>query len=148
MGRIGELGLTIPRMSSRVRVVIGLVGSVLMLVSSIPHAVLGWPAQRQVLEQSHVPADTVLGLSIGWYFGGLAIAVFGLIASLSFVQVLRGRAPHMRATTIIGVAYATFGAWAWWETRQSFALLFIVPGLLVLAGSLGRGAEAPGRVLR
>ena len=113
-------------MSSRVRVVIGLIGSVLMLASSIPHSLLGWPPQRAVLERSNVPADRILGLSIGWYFGGLAIAVFGLIASISFVQVLRGHAPHMRATTIIGAAYAGFDAWAWWLTRDSFALVFIV----------------------
>ena len=122
-------------MPARALVIIGLVGSVVMLLSSIPHAVLGWPAQRQVLLQSHVPADTIRGLSIGWYFGGLAIAVFGLIATVSFVQVMRGHAPHMRATTMIGLAYTGFGLWAWFVTREAFALLFIVPGLLVLTGS-------------
>jgi hypothetical protein len=125
-------------MSFRVRVVIGLVGSVLMLVSSIPHSVLGWPVQRQVLQQSGVPSDAILGLAVGWYFGGLAIAVFGLIASLSFVQVLRGHAPHMRATSIIGFAYTAFGVWAWLATGEPFALVFIVPGVLVLIGSLAR----------
>lgn len=122
-------------MPARARILIGLTGSVLMLLSSIPHSVLGWPAQRQVLLQSHVPADTVLGLSVGWYFGGMAIAVFGLIAVVSFVQVLRGHAPHMRATTIVGVGYTLFGVWAWLVTREAFALVFIVPGLLVLTGS-------------
>ncbi|AMY11907.1 hypothetical protein LuPra_05176 [Luteitalea pratensis] len=122
-------------MPARVRVITGLIGSVLMLLSSIPHTVLGWPAQRQVLLQSHVSADTILGLSVGWYFGGMAIAVFGLIAVVSFVQVMRGHAPHMRATTIIGFAYTGFGLWAWLVTRDGFALVFIVPGLLVLTGS-------------
>ena len=126
---------TIRAMPARVRIVIGLIGSVIMLLSSIPHSVLGWPAQRQVLLQSHVPADTILGLSVGWYFGGVAIAVFGLIAVVSFVQVMRGHAPHMRATTIIGLAYTGFGLWAWFVTREAFALVFIVPGLLVLTGS-------------
>lgn len=135
-------------MSSRARVFIGLIGSVLMLVSCIPHSLLGWPSQRQVLERSNVPADTILGLSLGWHFGGLAIAVFGLIASISFVQVLRGHAPHMRATTIIGAAYAAFGVWGWWLTREPFALVFIVPGLLVLVGSLGQRPDSSARVLR
>lgn len=125
-------------MSSRPRIIVGLIGSVLMLLSCIPHSVLGWPAQRQVLVSSGVPAETILGLSIGWYFGGLAIAVFGLIAGLSFVQVLRGHTPHMRATSIIGLAYMGFGLWAWFVTRESFPLVFIVPGLLVLTGSLAQ----------
>ncbi len=125
-------------MTSRARLIVGLVGSLAMLASSLPHSLMGWPAQREVLRQSQVPADTVLGLSIGWYFGGLAIAVFGLIATLSFVQVLRGHAPHMRATTIIGTAYMGFGLWAWFVTREPFPLVFIVPGLMVLTGSLAR----------
>jgi hypothetical protein len=64
--------------------------------------------------------------------------VFGVIAALSFLQVLRGHAPHMRATSIIGLAYMGFGIWAWLVTRESFALVFIVPGLLVLTGSLAQ----------
>ena len=115
--------------------IVGLVGSLLMLASSIPHSVMGWPAQRQVLLQAQVPADTILGLSIGWYFGGVAIASFGLIAAVSFLQVLRGHAPHMRATLIVGLAYTGFGLWAWFLTREPFALTFIVPGLLVLTGA-------------
>ena len=65
----------------------------------------------------------------------MAIAVFGLIAVVSFVQVMRGHPPHMRATTIIAIGYTAFGLWAWWVTREAFALMFIVPGLLVLTGS-------------
>jgi hypothetical protein len=125
-------------MTPRGRAIVGLVGSLLVLASSVPHSLLGWPAQRQVLLQSQVPADTVLGLSIGWYFGGLAIAVFGLIAALSFVQVLRGHPPHMRATTIIGLSYTGFGVWAWFVTREPFPLVFIVPGLLVLTGATAK----------
>ena len=137
-----------PRMWPLVRVVIGLVGSVLMLGSSIPHSALGWPAQRQVLERANVPADTILGLSVGWYFGGLAIAVFGLIAALSFIQVLRGHAPHMRATSIIGLAYTAFGVWALALTHEPFGLVFVVPGLLVLIGSLAQQSVPSARVLR
>jgi len=122
-------------MPARARIVVGLIGSVIMLLSSIPHSLLGWPAQRQVLLQSQVPAGTILGLSVGWYFGGVAIAVFGFIAAVSFVQVMRGHAPHMRATTIVGLAYTAFGLWAWFVTREAFALVFIVPGLMVLTGS-------------
>src|SRR5687767_7506668 len=109
-------------MPARALVIVGLVGSAAMLLSSIPHTLLGWPAQRQVLLQSRVPADTIRGLSIGWYFGGLAIAVFGLIAAVSFVQVMRGHAPHMRATKIIGLAYTCFGLWAWFVTHEPLAL--------------------------
>jgi hypothetical protein len=124
-------------MPARVRSAVGLIGSTIMLLSSIPHSLLGWPAQRAVLVQARVPADTIRGLSIGWYFGGLAIAVFGLIAAVSFLQVLRGHAPHMRATTIIALAYTGFGIWAWFVTREPFSLVFIVPGMLVLTGSTG-----------
>jgi len=124
-------------MSAQVRLVIGLVGAVIMLLSSVPHSMMGWPAQRQVLLQAQVPASTILGLSVGWHFGGVAIAVFGFIAAVSFLQVLRGHAPHMRATTVIGMAYTGFGIWAWLVTREAYALSFVVPGLLVLAGAVG-----------
>ena len=122
-------------MPTRARLILGLIGSLLVLLSSIPHTVLGWPPQRQVLLQSHVPEYTIRGLSIGWYFGGLAMVVFGLIAVVSFVQVMRGHPPHMRATTMIGFGYTGFGLWVWFVTGEPFALVFIVPGLLVLTGS-------------
>ena len=125
-------------MPARVRTAVGLIGSVIIVASSIPHPLLGWPAQRDVLLRAHVPANTIRGLSLGWYFGGLAIAVFGLIAVVSFVQVIRGHAPPMRATTIIGLAYTGFALWAWFVTREAFALIFILPGLLVLTGSTAK----------
>jgi len=123
------------RRMSRVRIVIGLIGAVLMLLSSVAHSFLGWPAQRRLLEELHAPPSTVRGLLIAWHFGGVAILAFGLIAALSFVQVLRGRTPHMRATLIAGVAYVGFGIYAWFMTRDPFSLVFIVPGLLVLTGA-------------
>jgi hypothetical protein len=127
-------------MAARVRVVTGLVGSVIIALSSVAHSLMGWAAQRQQLEQLSAPPDVIRGLMIGWLFGGLAILVFGVIAVLSFVQVLRGRTPHMRATLIIGFAYTGFGIWAWFLTREPFSLVFIVPGLLVLTGAAGHKA--------
>ncbi|WP_396627549.1 hypothetical protein [Luteitalea sp.] len=126
-------------MIARPRLLVGLVGSVAMFLSSLPHMLLGWPAQRQLLEQARVPPDTVLGLQVGWQFGGVAIATFGLIALIAFVQVLRGHPPHMRATRLIGLAYTAFGVWAWFLTSEPFALVFIVPGLMVLTGATGKG---------
>ncbi|BCS35013.1 hypothetical protein TBR22_A42390 [Luteitalea sp. TBR-22] len=126
-------------MPARPRLLVGLVGSIVMLLSAIPHTLLGWPAQRQVLEQAHVPAQTIRGLQIGWQFGGVAIVTFGLIAAIAFVQVLRGHAPHMRAARLVGLAYTLFGVWAWFLSREPFALVFIVPGLMVLTGATGKG---------
>jgi hypothetical protein len=128
------------RMPARVRVVIGLIGSVIIALSSVAHSLVGWAAQRQQLEQLHAPLEVMRGVMIGWLFGGLAILVFGVITGLSFVQVLRGRTPHMRATLIIGFAYTGFGIWAWFLTREPFPLVFIVPGLLVLTGAAGHDA--------
>lgn len=122
-------------MPARVRTVTGLVGAIAMLLSSLPHSLMGWPAQREALARAQVPADTVIAVCIGWHFGGVAIAAFGLIAAISFAQVLRGHPPHMRATTIVGLAYAGFGFWALFVTRDAFPLVFIVPGLMVLTGS-------------
>lgn len=127
-------------MISRPRIVSGLVGSAAMLASSVGHSTLGWPAQREILLQSQVPVDAIRGLAIAWYFGGLAMAVFGLVTGIAFLQVLRGRAPHMRAATIVGLAYTGFGLWFWFVTREPFALIFILPGLLVLTGSLAQRA--------
>jgi hypothetical protein len=125
---------------SRPRLVVGFVGSLMMLASSVAHSGLGWPAQREILLQAQVPPDAIRGLSIGWHFGGLAIAVFGLVAGVSFLQTLRGHAPHMRATVIIGFAYTGFGLWFWLLTREPFALVFVLPGLLVLTGALAQRA--------
>ena len=120
------------------RLLVGLVGSLAMLLSAVPHTLMGWPAQRQVLEQARVPADAILGLQIGWQFGGVAIATFGLIATIAFVQVLRGHAPHMRAARLVGLAYTAFGIWAWFMSGEPFALVFLVPGLMVLTGATGK----------
>lgn len=127
-------------MPARVRILLGLIGGVAMALSSGAHAFMGWPAQRLQLERLHAPAEVIRGLLVGWMFGGLAILVFGTIAALSFLQVLRGRTPHMRATLIIGFAYTGFGIWAWFLTREPFPLVFIVPGLLVLTGAAGQKA--------
>lgn len=123
------------RMASQLRTIIGLVGAIVMTLSSGAHSVMGWAAQRQLLVQLQAPPETIRGLLIGWQFGSVAILSFGVIAALSFVQVLRGRTPHMRATLIIGFAYTGFGIWAWFLTREPFSLVFIVPGMLVLTGA-------------
>ena len=120
----------------------GLIGAILMIVSSGAHSVMGWAAQRQLLAALQAPPETVRGLMVGWQFGGVALLTFGVIAALSFLQVLRGWTPHMRATLILGFAYTGFGIWTWFLTREPFSLVFIVPGLLVLTGATGHRVSA------
>lgn len=121
------------------RHVAGLVGSVMLLLSSVAHSVLGWPELRAPLEALRAPEDLIAGLAIGWYFGGLAMLVFGLIAVDVFRRALRGEAVSLTAPLLIAVAYLAFGGWAIATTGDPFFMVFIVPGVLLGWASAPRG---------
>jgi len=62
---------------------------------------------------------------------------FGLIVIVSFWRRMKGSPFAWFPSTIIGATYLIFGTGAFLATKMDpFFLVFIVPGILVLAGSL------------
>lgn len=126
---------------SRVRPILGLAGSAILLLSSAAHSILGWRAMGGRLAGTNAPPDLITGLGIGWRFGGVAMLVFGIITARVFVARLRGEALRGEAVSgfpvsLIAVAYLLFAAWAAVATGfDPFFLIFVVPALLLLAAA-------------
>jgi hypothetical protein len=112
------------------------VTSSLIFLSSFAHGLLGWPELEAALRGRVDPA--VLGaLGVGWHFGSISMATFGLLGLLSFAQMRKGRAEARWTPALIGAAYTIFGVAAllYRGPRPHFAF-FIVLGIFLLAGAL------------
>ena len=119
------------------RIVLGYLVGTVMLLSAGAHSLLGWPNLSAELAKNHVPADLVRGLAIGWHFGGFCILAFAAIVILQFTDVLRSRPVSLRPALLIGIAYLVFGGWALvFSGMNPFFLIFIIPGLMLIAASL------------
>jgi hypothetical protein len=109
-----------------------LVGS-LLLLSSPAHAFLGWPPIRDRLAQGGVAGDLIAAIAIGWYFGSVAMAAFGVIVFLTWLEQ-RGKATVGRFVAgTVAVAYLSFGAAAYLSRSYNphFLVAFLVPGVLL-----------------
>ncbi|HEX6641752.1 MAG TPA: hypothetical protein VF215_11600 [Thermoanaerobaculia bacterium] len=120
------------------RAMVGLVASLILILSSGAHSILGWKSLAAQLAATNAPADLVRGLQIGWEFGGFAMLAFGIIAATIFLRRLRGEAVSTLPTIVIGVFYVLFGAWALLVSRDPFFLIMLVPGALMLLASWPR----------
>jgi len=128
----------------RGRLVLGLIGGVLILVTSAAHSLLGWPELRRALTAADTPADLIVALSIGWHFAGLAMLVFGALAILLFADALRGRPVSLRPVVLIAIAYLVFGTWSLTvSSLDPFFLAFLGPGILLLVGAWSRPGATP-----
>jgi hypothetical protein len=129
---------------TRPRAILGIVTGALIALSALPHSLMGWPALAGGLAAAHAPADLVQGLAIGWYFGSVAIVAFGAIAVATFARRLRGRAVSLAPARIVAMSYAAFGAWAlsFSGFEPFFAVVFLVPGVLLALASFGRDRAA------
>jgi hypothetical protein len=125
---------------SRPRAILGLAAAALLVLSSGAHSLLGWPVQRAALAEVHASADLVSGLAMGWHFAGAAILAFGIIAGWTFLRLLRGQPAWTRPVQVIGVVYFLFGIGALVASGfEPFFLIFVIPGAMLLAASLGTG---------
>lgn len=123
--------------------VLGAVAGAFLVISSIAHSVLGWKQVRANLIAANVPPDLQLGLQAGWQFAGVAMLVFGVIASVVFLRGLQNEPAARLAVTMTGIGYVGFGVWALLISRfDPFFLTFVVPGVLLLAAV---GVSGPGR---
>jgi hypothetical protein len=118
------------------RIVLGLVVGVLFIASGAAHSLLGWKALAAELGKVSAPPDLVRGLAIGWHFGGGAMLAFGVIVLLLFLEARRNPAVSLRPALVIGVLYVVFGDAAFFLGGfNPFFVLFILPGLLLVAAS-------------
>ena len=69
----------------------------MLIVSSGAHSILGWRGIRAELAAARVPADLMLGLQLGWHFGGAAMLTMGVVLLVIYRQRLRGVAASLRA---------------------------------------------------
>jgi hypothetical protein len=122
----------------RWRTVVGVLAAALLLLSSAAHSLLGWSVQRASLEAVKAPPELIMNLGFGWHFAGVAMLTFGLVVLMLIVQAARGRPVSLRPVLLIGVAYTVFGAWALTASGlEPFFLVFLVPGVLLLAAASG-----------
>ena len=121
---------------NKIRIILGFVAGAILVASSGAHVFLGWPAIRKLLRDAHVPNDLLGGVMIVWEFGGVAMLTFGCIVLWLFTQLINGRSTSLRPALLIGIAYVAFGVWALALGGLSpFFLLFIIPGLLLVAAA-------------
>ena len=128
---------------NKARSVLGLMGGVILILSSGAHSILGWKAMHEQLAQTNAPAELVTGLKIGWMFGGPVMLVLGILAIATFLKRYRGEAAPTLAPALIAAAYLGFAAWAAVETNfDPFFFMFLIPGVLLALASVQ--APSPG----
>lgn len=121
---------------TRWRLMLGAAASVLLLLSSVAHSLMGWPELRIQLEVAGVIPDLMRGLQVSWQFGGMAMFTFGLILLKVFSDALRGKPFQPDAARIVGSVYVFFGVWAIvFIERNPFYLVFVVPGVMLLVAA-------------
>jgi hypothetical protein len=120
------------------RIVVLLVGLIFVL-SSGAHGILGWKMVHQALLDAGTPIDLVDTVRLGWHFGSVSMAAFGVIVLLGW-SVMRGGAWPLRPGVVIAATYMLFGIVATIASGFSlhFVFLFALPGALLLVGLSGR----------
>ena len=122
----------------RVRAALGIVAGACLVLSGLAHSLLGWPQLRRQLVAATAPPDLVLGVQVGWEFGGVAMLAFGIITMVLFAKRFRGEAASVFPAVVVAIAYSAFGIAALYVSGfQPFYLAFIVPAILLFAASRG-----------
>jgi hypothetical protein len=111
---------------------LGYAGAVIMLLSAGMHEFAGWPSLQDELAKAATPAPLVQGLAMVWHFAGLAMAMLALLLILH----LRGGQPRRAPFLVVGIGYALFGIAELVLTHDPFPLIFVLPGVLLVAAGL------------
>jgi hypothetical protein len=120
------------------RGVLVLLAGVLMMLSSVAHALLGWPAMRSELQKAGASPDLTAGLAAGWHFGSVAMLTFGVVTLICGLRLRRGDASGALPAQVIGAGYVLFGVAACFARNfNPHFLPFIVVGLLAGLPTLG-----------
>lgn len=115
------------KIDSRARLAFGVLGGVMLVLSSAAHAFLGWPQMRAALVEVGAGAELVSALQVGWHFGSTAMLVFGLIV----LRIATGRLDRC-AVRFIALGYLVFGAAAFLaRDLNPHFLLFVATGIVL-----------------
>ena len=124
---------------NRSRDILGLIAAFMLIVSSAAHSILGWRGLRGELAAAHVPGDLMLGLQIGWQFGGAMMLTLGVVLLVMFRQRVRGERAPLLLAKAVAVAYLVFGAWALGASGgDPIFLVFLIPGAFLAMASMYR----------
>lgn len=124
---------------------LGGLAAAFLFLSAFAHALLGWPEVAKTLRGAGLAADFVAGQAAGWFFGSLAMAVFGVLTLTSLARFRRGRDPMRGAMTTVGLAYCLFGSVAFvLRDFELHFLGFLTIGALELAYALRLPGAQPG----
>ncbi len=131
-----ELARPLPPLWKRLLV---LFMGLLFFLSSGAHGILGWKMVHQALIDAGTPVDLVDTVRLGWHFGSVAMAAFGVIVLLEWQQ-MSGRSGLPRPGVVVAATYILFGAAATVVSGFSlhFVFLFALPGIILYVGLLSR----------
>jgi len=120
----------------KARTLVGIVGGALLVISALAHAFLGWPAMDAALANVGAGEALAGALAVGWYFGSMAMLVFGLI-----VLRIAIRDGEPCAVRFIAVGYLVFGLAAWLarDLNPHFLVFITIGVLLAVFGFWRRG---------
>lgn len=119
------------------RAVVGMCASLMLILSAFAHSLAGWRGLRTQLLAAQVPADLLVGLGMGWHYGGASMLVFGVLMLALFVARFRGERVATWPAMLIGAMYVAFAAWVTVQNGwDAFHLVFLLPGVLLLAAAL------------
>ena len=120
------------------RILVLLVG-LLFVLSSGAHGLLGWKLVHQALLDARTPVDVIDTVRLGWHFGSVAMAAFGVIVLLAW-NVMRGGGRPLLPATVVSITYILFGAAATIASGFSlhFVFLFVLPGIILFVGLSSR----------
>ena len=120
------------------RNIVVIVAGLLMLLASLAHGLLGWPAVRAELVHEHANPDLISGLAAGWLWGSACMLTSGAIVTISGIQMRRGNNSGALAVRAIAVCFLAFGLLAFvLEGFDPHFLIFVVLGLLAAASFFG-----------
>ena len=120
------------------RTALGILAGAFLLLSSFAHSVLGGRAMSEQMTAAGVPKDLSLGLQMGWYWGGVAMIVFGVTTIWTFGGIWRGQPRPLLPVRLIAAAYLAFGLVAFSTSGEGFFLaVFGIPGVLLLVAAVG-----------
>jgi len=126
-----------------IRTVLGIVAGLVLIASSAAHSLLGWPQLRARLVATNAPADLITGLAVGWHFSGVSMLAFGVLVLWTFTGRGPERLVSLVPARVIALVYVAFGVAALAVSGMDpFFLIFVVPGLMLLAAAWERGARA------
>lgn len=127
-------------MRQPVRAALLAIAALLLLASALAHAFLGWPHLHEDLVRDGASRGLIGALSVGWHFGSVCMAAFGLIALAAAVDAWRARPVAAAPLWIVAFAYAAFGlaAFALRGHNHHFLGFVFIGALLATAAALRR----------